>query len=202
MRDGLRWLVEETALFTVVGEAADVTTAWELITKTQPDLVLMDLNLVGGSGVELTLRLRATCPNVKVLVLTGHCDRKTIRSALNAGARGVLLKTNGHVELMGAIEAVLAGDVYLCGDAHAALDCTYSKADDDAAMLLGTGLTPRERQVLRLVVDGFRNKEIAGQLGIGIKSVETYRSRLMKRLDCDNPADLVRTAIRLKLIKD
>lgn len=200
MRDGLRRIVESSPSLALAGEAADVTAAWEVISATKPDLILMDLNLVGGNGVDLTRRVGAAYPTTKVLVLTGQNEPKSIKSALEAGACGVLLKTNGHDELAVAIESVLAGERYLCRHSHATLNAAPVPADDEAAMLLGTGLTPRERQVLGLVVDGLRNKEIAVRLGIGTKAVETYRSRLMKRLDCDSPADLVRTAIRLKLI--
>ncbi len=199
MREGLRCVLAEQRELDTVGEACDVDTAWEAIDRLQPDLVLMDLDLPGGGGIGLTRRIRCTHTNIKVLVLTGLVEPRFVDESLAAGAGGYLLKTNGGQELLAAIEAVLAGKTYLCVDTTTAMLRANHNFAPGQSGGLAAALSEREKQVLRLVVEGLRNKEIAVELGIGVKSVETYRSRLMKKLDCSSPAELVRAAIRAGL---
>lgn len=201
MREGLRRVVADNGKLEVVGEAEDADSAWTALERIQPDLVLMDVDLPGGGGIPLTRRLQDAYPQVKVLMLTGQLELRYVDEALAAGACGYLLKTNGPMELLCAIDAVLAGKTYLCVDTTTRrLAANHDFTPSDPVMP-GTALSERETQVLRLVVDGLRNKEIAARLGIGIKSVETYRSRVMKRLGCSSPAELVRAAIRAGLVK-
>jgi len=194
MRQGLRRILAEQPQLNVVGEAADTDSARHAIRELQPDLVLMDLDLPGIGGLALTREMHAALPALKIIVLTGSPESRFAHEALAAGAQGYLVKTNGGADLLDAVEIVLEGKVYLCADTTTAL----IRANQRAGRLGATQpvLSARETQVLALVVAGRRNKEIASEMKLGIKSVETYRSRLMKKLDSATPAELVRCAIR------
>jgi DNA-binding NarL/FixJ family response regulator len=193
LREGLRRLLGDQSDLVVVGEAADSETAWRLAGELTPDLMLMDLDLPGEGGAAVTRRIRATYPGIKVLVVTGQLQAHYARDALQAGAAGYLLKTDGASEILGAIRAVLAGSIYLSAETTAVLAQLDRRLAPGAT---GSRFSEREMEVLQLIVAGKRNKEISADLKIGIKSVETYRARLMKKAACGSPAELVRFAIR------
>ncbi len=197
MREGLRRFIEGSPHLEVVGEAADSDQGWALTQALMPDLVLMDLDLPGEGGIALSFRIKAEHPNIKIVVLTGHTDPRYAHDAIKAGASGYLLKTNGAAELMTGIEMVIQGEVYLCSATTRALVRGGSQPSDaQKPTTPKIALPEREMQVLQYVVQGLRNKEIAAQLELNVKTVETYRSRIMKRLNCASPAELVRYAIR------
>ena len=196
MRDGLRRLVGDQSDMMVVGEAGDSETAWRLAGELRPDLILMDLDLPGEGGTAVTRQIHASYPEVKVLVLTGHLQARYAREALQAGASGFMSKTDGGPEIVAAVREVLAGKTYLNAEMTAAL-VQFGKRLPAAGAAAGTAVfSDREMEVLRLIVAGNRNKEISAELKVGIKSVETYRARLMKKAGCSSPAELVRYAIR------
>ncbi len=196
MREAVRRILGEHAHLEVVGEAGDSDTAWRGIAALRPDLVFMDLEIPGEGGMALTRRIHAAFPNLKVIVLTSNVDPRLASDALAAGARGYLFKTNGSKELLAAMETVLDGHTYVCADSSGAMVRAYQVGQRELSAEPKPTLTAREHHVLRLVVQGLRNKEIAAELHVGIKSVEAYRSRLMKKLGCSTPADLVRCALR------
>ncbi len=196
MREAVRLVLSEHPHFEVVGEAGDSETAWRGITESRPDLVFMDLGIPGEGGMALTRRIHAAFPNIKVIVLTSEVDPRLASEALAAGARGYLFKTNGSKELLAAVKTVLNGQIYVCADSSGAMVRAYQVEQHELSAEPKPALTAREHHVLRLVVQGLRNKEIADELNVGIKSVEAYRSRLMKKLGCSTPADLVRRALR------
>ena len=196
MRDGLRRLLSADPAFQVVGEAGDTTSAWQKIQDTKPDVVITDLDMPSEGGVALTKKIKTAFPGMKVIVLTGHVDAKLANESLAAGAAGYLLKTNGAAELALALETVGKGQVYLCSATTTSLVRNTQMAAQTKASAEKSGLPEREMQVLKLVVRGLRNKEIASELNLNVKTVETYRSRLMKRFNCASPAELVRHAIR------
>ena len=200
MCDGLRLVLEKYPEAEVVGVCGDGVTAFWLAGELRPNLVLMDIDLPDGSGIALTRRMREAYPEVKVLVLTGRLDPNLMTEATEAGASGYLLKTNASAELLDAIHTVLAGGIHFSSRTPFAQDTEASPAaDTDAATRLRQNLPPREGQVLALLIKGLRNKEIAVELSLGVKTVETYRGRLMKRFGCTSAAELVRHAIRLGL---
>ena len=201
MREGLRRLLETNPTVEIVGVAADSEAGWTMAHTLQPDLVIMDLDLPGEGGIALTLRIRSHHPAIKIVVLTGHVDPKLAHDALKAGASGYLLKTNGAAELQTAIETVLGGKVFLCSATTTALVRVSSLSDVQKPAAPKIELPKREMQVLQLVVQGLRNKEIAARLDLNVKTVETYRARIMKRLNCGSPIELVRYAVRTGLVE-
>ncbi len=183
---------------TVVGEAEDGKGAVAMALSLLPDVVLMDLSMPELDGVEATRRIKQKTPQVKVLVLTiANCERR-VAEALAAGADGYALKKLGHGELMAAVNAVCSGKTYLGPGLSADLVKEYLEGADAGG---GGSLTGRERQVLRLIAQGQKNREIADELGIAIKTVETHRTKIMQKLDLHNSAELAAYAIRRGLIE-
>jgi len=200
MCDGLRMLLEKYPGAEIVGACGDCATAFRMSGELQPDLVLMDIDLPDGSGIALTRRMREAHPEVKVLVLTGRLEPNLVTEATEAGASGYLVKTNASAELFDAVRTVMAGGIHFGGQMPASEEPgAPSAADTNAAIRVRQILPAREGQVLVLLMRGLRNKEIASQLSLGVKTVETYRGRLMKRFGCASLAELVRHAIRLGL---
>ena len=182
---------------TIVGEAEDGRGAVTLAQSLLPDVVLMDLSMPELDGVEATRRIKRLTPQVKVLVLTiANCERR-VAEALAAGADGYALKKLGHGELMAAITAVCSGKTYLGPGLSEDLVKEYLEGGDGG----GASLTARERQVLRLIAQGQKNREIADELGIAVKTVETHRTKIMQKLDLHNSAELAAYAIRRGLIE-
>ena len=192
LREGLRLRLQHEPGYVIVGEAGDATEAYEVVAKTLPDIVLMDLNLPGESGLDVTERIRATWPQIRVLVLTGEVTDAMAHGALRAGAAGFLRKSEASAELVRAIEVVMQGETYLSAEAASAVAQTLSEQAGEKK----PELSDRETAVLRGVAEGLSYKQIADRLGIGTKSVETYRARLVKKTGCSTRADLVRYAIR------
>lgn len=182
---------------TIVGEAEDGKGALEMARTLSPDVVLMDLSMPELDGVEATRRIKQVAPQVRVLVLTvANCERR-VAEALAAGADGYALKKLGHAELMAAINAVCAGKTYLGPGLSEDLVKEYLEGSD----MGGGSLTAREREVLQLIARGHKNREIADDLGIAIKTVETHRTKIMQKLDLHNSAELAAYAIRRGLIE-
>jgi two-component system response regulator NreC len=182
---------------TIVGEAEDGRGAIEMARSLSPDVVLMDLSMPELDGVEATRRIKQFAPQIRVLVLTvANCERR-VAEALAAGADGYALKKLGHGELMAAINAVFAGKTYLGPGLSEELVKEYLEGSE----MGGGSLTAREREVLQLIARGHKNREIADELGIAIKTVETHRTKIMQKLDLHNSAELAAYAIRRGLIE-
>lgn len=182
---------------TIVGEAEDGKGAVEMARTLAPDVVLMDLSMPELDGVEATRRIKQVAPQVRVLVLTvANCERR-VAEALAAGADGYALKKLGHAELMAAINTVCSGKTYLGPGLSEDLVKEYLEGSE----LVGGSLTAREREVLQLIARGHKNREIADDLGIAIKTVETHRTKIMQKLDLHNSAELAAYAIRRGLIE-
>ncbi|MDA8231435.1 MAG: response regulator transcription factor [Magnetospirillum sp.] len=178
----------------IVGEAEDGVAAIDMVSRLHPDLVLMDISMPVLDGVEATRRIKRNSPSVRVLVLTvANCERR-VAEALAAGADGYALKKLSHGELMAAIGSVLSGRPYL----GPGLDQQAVREHLDGTA--GTLLTNREQEVLRMIASGLKNKEIAEALRISLKTVETHRTKLMRKLNLHNSAELAAYAIRRGLI--
>lgn len=201
VRDGIRALLALVADIRVVGEAANGKEALEKVKRLAPDVVLMDLAMPIMSGLEATRRIRKRFPRTKVLALTQYEDREYIIPTIEAGARGFISKTAAFSELASAIQAVYQGGSFLSPMAAAAVveECQQKVAvegEKDSYQ----HLTDREREMLKLVAEGYTAKEIADMLVISLRTVETHKTNLMKKLNIHNKADLIRFAIRKGII--
>jgi two-component system response regulator NreC len=202
LRVGLKALINAQFTMEAIGEAADGQTAYREIVRLQPDLVIMDLSLPGMNGARTTERLKRTCPQVKVLMLTVHEEKSYILDGLSAGACGYVLKRTPTDELIRAICAVDSGGIYLDpAIAHKVVnDSLHTPSNHEFAQ--GVDLTEREAQALRLIALGYSIKEIAAQMGISGKTVETYRTRFMNKLEFDSRTDIVRYALHRGWLHD
>jgi two-component system response regulator NreC len=201
VREGLRALLEREPGFQVVGEAGDGQTAMRRARELHPQVVLMDVSLPGGlGGLEAAEALLAELPATKVLVLTQYDNPEYIRRALRIGAHGYLLKRGAGAQLVEAIRTVAGGGRYLHPVAAAEvvemLASGRSLAEDEL-----DALTPRERQVIKLLAEGRTSREIAKELGVSLKTAMTHRANLMTKLDLHSRADLIKFAIRRGIIQ-
>lgn len=205
LRVGLRTLLESEPDMEVVGEAGDGQEAVELARRLCPDVVVMDIAMPGVNGLEATRRIRAMddCETLKVLVLTVHAQERYLFPVLQAGASGYVLKSAADTELVTAIRVVANGGVFLYPSAARMLLEDYLHRarlgeEKDSYETLGE----RERDVLRLAAEGYTASEIAERLSLSVKTVETYRARIMEKLGLHSRADLVRYALRRGLLTD
>ncbi len=185
--------------FDVVGEAANGLEAIEKARTLKPDLVLLDLSMPGVGGLDALVRIHAELPWVKVVVLTMHDDPGYVRHALAAGAVGYVLKTAADEELLKAIRVVAEGGTYV----YPTLATRYFQAESERPSSEGDGgLSQRETQVLQLLALGYTNQQIAEQLVVGVRTVETYRKRIMDKLNLRTRSELVRYALAHHLIEE
>jgi DNA-binding NarL/FixJ family response regulator len=195
VREGLKTLINRQPDMLVIGEAGDGETAWQQARECQPDIVIMDISMPGLNGVLATTRLKRACPDVKVLALSVHDDTSYLRQLLTAGAAGYLLKHAAADDLIQAIRIVAAGGIYLDPALAGHVVARYVQVPGVASPLLGTNLSERETQVAQLIAHGYSNKEIAAQLNLSVKTIETYRGRVMEKLGIDSRSALVRYAL-------
>lgn len=196
VRDGLRALLETRSDWTVVAEACNGKEALELATSTKPDVVILDYAMPVMNGVEVVRQLRARRIRAEVLVFTMHDDDAVIREALQAGIRGYLLKADARKHLVDAVDTLARHEAYISGKVSGALlDVALDGRRWSASLL-----TARERTVVQLIAEGRTNKEICPILQIGIKTVETHRASALRKIGVRTTADLVRYAIRNRMI--
>jgi DNA-binding NarL/FixJ family response regulator len=192
VREGLKALINSQPEMEVVGEAADGLTAVNLTAALDPDIVVVDVSMPGLTGAQVTTQLRAVRPDRKVLVLTVHEDRGYLRLLLEAGAAGYVLKRAAAAELVQALRAVAGGRTYLDPTLAGSVVDNYVHAAAEPT----AELSEREAEVVRLIALGYSNKEIAGQLKVSVKTVETYKTRSMEKLHIRSRVDIVRYAAR------
>ncbi len=197
VRAGIRALLQSIAWIEVVAEAADGQQAIELITTHQPDIVLMDITLPRLNGLEAVQAIK-DFPNVRVIMLSMHTSKEYVWQALRAGAAGYVIKDADIDELEFAMKSVAQGQLYLSPtiSKHIVSDYLWRSGEPTAF----ERLTPRQRQILQLIAEGYTTKQIAESLQIGIKTAETHRTQLMQQLDIHDVAGLVRYAMRMGLV--
>lgn len=196
-RKGLRNLIEEGGEMCVAGEAADGREALDQVRLVSPDVVVMDIHLPGENGIEISRRIRSEFPSVKIIALSSDSDMHLIQNALQAGISGYVIKASAPEELIRSIAEVMDHKVYLCPEVSSLVVNDYMNLVGNRTVEPSKPLlSERERSLLKLIAEGKRNKEIAELLSVAPKSVETYRSRLMKKLGCSSANELTRYAIR------
>ena len=200
LRAGLRALLSAEPELEVVDEASSGSEALSLADELQPDLILLDISMPDLGGIEVTRRLKELLPNVRVLILTVHEDESLLQEAIQAGASGYIVKRAVESELIDAIRAVWRGDLYIHPAMTRALlkEMSPSPASNNEASV--ESLTPRETDVLRLIAQGYTNRQMADMLSISVRTVESHRSNLMGKLDLHSRVELVRYAKENNLI--
>lgn len=199
LRQGLVKVLTETAGWRVVAEAEDGVEAVEKALKTRPDLAIIDLSMPRLNGIEAVRQIHEHLPHTRILVFTMHEEVEYIIPALRAGASGYLVKDSAITELQRAVSALLAGERYFGPQAARVLADDHPQSEQMQQDSYGC-LTPREREVFHLVIEGHTTREIARRLGTSFKTAENHRSHLMGKLGVHNIADLVRYAAKRGLL--
>jgi two-component system, NarL family, response regulator NreC len=196
LREGLKALILKAPELEVVAEAESGADVLRLAREARPDVVIMDIAMPELNGIEATRRVRDILPFVRVVALSMHSDRRFVIEMLRAGARAFVLKQSAFEELAQAVTAVMKGQTYLSAGVVDVVVRDYASrlAENDAPA--HSHLTDREREVLQLLVEGKSTKDVAGVLGVSVKTVETHRLNIRDKLGIDNLAALTKFAIR------
>ena len=197
MREGIRSLLNSYDDVEIIGEAADGKDAYEKVAELSPDVVIMDIGMAGLDGLEATRRIHKNDKRVKILILSQHENREYLISAIKAGAAGYLPKKAMGADLIAAIRSIYRGDSFLYPSATSVLIEDYLTHIDEEPFDL---LTSREREVLKLIADGYTSRQIADNLFLSLKTVLGHRTRIMDKLDIHNKADLIKYAISKGLV--
>jgi len=201
LREGLRALLSADPNFEIIGEAQNGREAVRCVEKLEPDLLLMDLSMPRMSGMEAIREIKRRYPEVKIIALTVHKTEEYLLTTLKAGADGYVLKDATHEELVMAIKNVMRGKSYLSpGVSEKVIEGYLSGRESNRSASPWETLSQREREVLKLIAEGFKNKEIAEDLCISLKTVEKHRANLMKKLDLHNAAALTVYAVQKGLV--
>jgi DNA-binding NarL/FixJ family response regulator len=195
VREGLKTLINAQPDMQIVGEANDGNLVWEQIVDCTPHVVLMDISMPGVNGIQATAEIKRACPDSQVLIFSVHDDTSYLRQLLAVGASGYILKHTAADALIQAIHIVAAGGVYLEPSLAEHVVARYVRRPTVTTELLGTALSEREAEVVQRVARGYSNKDVAIQLSLSVKTVETYRARAMEKLGLDSRAALVRYAL-------
>ncbi|WP_066393405.1 response regulator [Neobacillus mesonae] len=201
VRSGLKMLLQTNPEIEVVGEASEGNEGIKKALRLKPDVVVMDLSMPHGKdGLSATAELKQQMPEINILILTMHDDEEYLFRAIQGGASGCILKSAPHDELMSAIESVAKGDAYLHPSATKRLMDEYLSGVKQDGSDTYNLLSEREKEVLTLIAKGYANKEIAEQLVISVKTVETHKSKLMEKLQLKTRPELVEYAVKKGLL--
>ena len=201
VRRGLESLVSERPGWEVVGQASDGRQAVQLSAKLKPDIVILDFAMPILNGVETTRQILADNPETRVLILSMHESEQIVREVLEAGAQGYLLKSDAGRDLVRAIEALLDNKTYFTSSVARMLLDGFLSSNKEESPSPGGRLSPREREIVQMLAEGRSNKEIASDLGISVNTVETHRSNVMQKMGFRSITELVRYAVRNRLIE-
>jgi two-component system nitrate/nitrite response regulator NarL len=201
VREGIKSALSTKKNISIVGEAATGEEAMVKARKLLPDVILMDINMPGMSGLETSRRLRKSVPDSKILALTMHENREYVLEMTQIGARGYVFKDSSPSELLRAIEAVHAGEFFFSPRASQQLLKSFLKCEPRTPSQASVNLSKREKDVLQLITEGFKTKEIARLLGVTDRTVETYRHRLMTKLSVHSIAALIKHAVTKGIVK-
>ena len=202
VRKGLVALLQQQSNWEVCGEAADGREAVEKTRELKPDVVILDIGMPSLNGLEATRQILKLDPQAKVLILTLHDSDQVVRDVLNAGARGFLLKSDAARDLVAAVEALRRDKTYFTSKVAAMVLEGYLRggAGPAPATIGRNRLTPREREIVQLLAEGKSTKEVAVVLGLSVKTAETHRSNIMRKLQLHSVSDLVLYAVRNNIV--
>ena len=202
VRRGLREQLSQHEGWEICGEAENGREAVRMASKLEPDVAVIDLSMPELNGLEATRQIRRDLPNTEVLIFTMHETEQLIREVLSAGARGYVLKSDAGLHLTSAVEALANGKPFFTSKVSEALLDAFlkSSAKPDEGSVFRT-LTEREREIVQMLAEGKSNKEIANKLSISVKTVETHRATVMRKLDINSIVELVHYAIRNQLVE-
>ncbi len=201
VREGLRSCLIQQKNFEVVGEAADGEEAIRLVKTHSPDIVLLDINMPGMNGLEAARILMKTAPKSKIIILTMHDNKEYVHRMVSTGVQGYVLKDCSPSELVAAIESVHKGEAHFSKKVSQTVLNEYVKTARTKNKKGGTDLSQRESEVLTLIAEGFSNKEIAAKLFVSVRTVETHRERIIRKLDIHTVAGLTRYALMKGIVK-
>jgi DNA-binding NarL/FixJ family response regulator len=198
MLAGLRSLLEKQTDIEVVGEADNGRKAVQMAQEKKPDVIVMDVSMPDLNGIEATKQIIESLPETRVIALSMHSDKRFVMGMLRAGASGYLLKDCASQELANAIDQVAGGKKYLSSEITGVVidDFLLGGGSSEEVATAASQLSPREREVLQLIAEGWSTKQIASHLYVSIKTIETHRRQIMKKLDLHSIADLTKYAIR------
>jgi DNA-binding NarL/FixJ family response regulator len=196
VRDGLRALLEQHSGMEVIAEAADGRKVLKLVRDLKPDVIVMDITMPDLNGIEATRQITSDFPDVKVVALSVHSDKRFVIGMLQAGAAGYLLKDCAFEELANAIRAVVEEHTYLSPEISDIVIKDYVYQSLSGERMVTSSLTAREREVLQLMAEGNDTKQIALSLNVSVKTVETHRQHIMGKLNTRSVAELTKYAIR------
>jgi DNA-binding NarL/FixJ family response regulator len=201
LRDGIRALLEAEADMSVIGEVEDGHSAVRMACELEPDVILMDIAMPLLNGLEATRQIHRARPGIKILILSMHENEEYIRQVLANGAMGYILKDAAAKDLLSAIRSVQKGEAVLSPAITRLVIEDYLRWGDLNSGQITNGLSPREHEVLQLIAEGYTNKQIAEILSIAIKTVQSHRTNIMAKLDLHDRSELVKYAIRKKIIE-
>jgi len=196
VRDGLRSLIEKDQDTEVVGEAADGRAAVQQVRNLSPDVVIMDIAMPDLNGIEATRQILAERPEIKIVALSMHSDSRFIAEMLRSGALGYLLKNCAFEELTKAIHSVVDGQTYLSSGIAEVVTKEYVRRLTETELTAPTIISDREREVLQLLAEGKSTKQVASCLHVSIKTIETHRRQIMRKLNINSLAELIKYAVR------
>ena len=200
IRRGLVSALSERPEWTIVAEAADGRQACELAARLTPDIAVLDLTMPELNGLDVTRQIRASTPKTRILIVTAHESEQLIRDVLDAGAMGYVLKSDAGRVLVQAMEALLDERPFFTSKVARFVLEGYLRSGANSVTQASVTLSPRERHIVQLLAEGNNNKEVARALELSVKTVETHRSNIMRKMEFGSLADLVRYAIRNKIV--
>jgi DNA-binding NarL/FixJ family response regulator len=200
IRRGLTTVLADRADWSVVAEAADGRQACEMAARLTPEIVVLDLTMPQLNGLDATRQIRTSTPKSRILIVTAHESEQLLREVLDAGAMGYVLKSDAGRVLVQAIEALLDDRPFFTSTVARSVLEGYLRSTGSDSTQAALALSPRERHIVQLLAEGNNNKEVARALQLSVKTVETHRSNIMRKMEFGSLADLVRYAIRNKIV--